>query len=840
MQKILLLITAMAVALFSQAKTLTPQQALERVDKDVVVNGKRAAAAARISASPKLLHTALASDGEPAVYVFAGRTGDGFMVVSADDIAAPVLGYVDEGSYDSLTPMPPQLQWWLEQYAGEIAFARKNPLAVNAMGVNTSRAAEDRALVAPLLSTKWNQTAPYNGQTPVVDGVHAVTGCVATALSQVMNYHKWPEKGHGEVRATVQDKNGKTSTQMLDLSTVAFDWDNMLDDYSGNDYTDAQALAVATLMKACGFAAGMLYTANESGASSYDAFEALRNNFDYSPDIQFCQRADYGGEAWDDLIYNSLASTGPVYYSGRSTTGGHAFVCDGYSGDGFFHFNWGWGGYFNGSFTLSALYPDGIGTGGFAGGYNFMQAAFIGVKKNTGETTAPQVTLQYYGAMDATVENGVFSIKTPVYTGHDTGVSLNAAAGYLIESEAGGTQINVPSAMQRFDGAILYDMPAFNVSDYVTADGRYKVYGTYTPDGSDVPRTIKVGGMNPDYVVLVVNGGNYSVEISTPGKLSLENINAPSEIAMLYPYGVVMSELRLKYSAANTGQNEGAWGVAMRIRDTSGQLVAVGTGEYLDLLPGESREVESKFTLTFYRMYEQDKVYKADLYDPNIYAVPSQAVPLVELPDVTIRKYTDAGLEFTGFGLVNGGTNAPLDDIKMKATVTCTSGFYNDECLLAFYDALGQVAEFSVPLDIKEGETKDIFFNANLNGTVPGKKYAAVLFILKTDVEEPYYYYGNVAECSVITDEASGVENISVGQDGIGFEYDAATCTAVVCADAGVAGMEAYGISGARLNIPVAIAGGEASADLSQLPEGVVLLRVSTTDGHQKVFKMVR
>lgn len=830
----------MAVALFSQARTLTPQQALDRVDADVVVNGNRAAVAARIGVSPKLLHTTVASDGAPAVYVFAGRTGGGFMVVSADDIAAPLLGYVDEGSYDSMTPMPPQLQWWLEQYANEIAFVRKNPLSVNAVGTKAPRAAEDYALISPLLTTKWNQTAPYNGQTPVVDGVHAVTGCVATALSQVMNYHKWPEKGHGEVSATVQDKTGKTTTQMLDLSTVVFDWDNMLDDYTGNDYTDAQALAVASLMKACGFAAGMLYTSKESGAVSYDAFEALRTYFDYSPDIQFCERADYGGEAWGDLIYNSLASTGPVYYSGRSTTGGHAFVCDGYSGDGFFHFNWGWGGYYNGSFALSALNPEGIGTGGFAGGYNFMQAAFIGVKKNSGETPGPQVALQYYGNMAASVENGAFSITTPIYTGHDAGVTLNAAPGYLIEPEAGGNQIKVQSAERQFKGAILYDMPAFKVGDYVTANGRYKVYGTYTPQGSDVARTIKVGGMNPDYVVLVVDGGNYSVEISTPGKLSLENVVVPSEIHMLYPYGLVMSDLRLKYNVANTGQKEGAWGVAMRIRDTSGQLVAVSTGEYFDLLPGESREVESKFTLTFYRMYEPDKVYKADLYDPNVYTVPSQAVPLVALPDVAIRKYTDAALEFTGFGLVNGGTHAPLNDIKMKATVTCTSGFYNDECLLAFYDTFGDVAEFSVPLSIKEGETKDIFFDANLNGTVPGKNYAAVLFVLKTDTEDPYYYYGNVAECSVTTDEPSGVENILAGNDGIGFEYDAATCTAAVHADACVAGIEAYGISGVRLSVPVTINGSEATADLSQLPEGVVLLSVSTADGRRQVFKMVR
>ena len=115
-----------------------------------------------------------------------------------------------------------------------------------------------------------------------------------------------------------------------------------------------------------------------------------------------------------------------------------------------------------------------------------------------------------------------------------------------------------------------------------------------------------------------------------------------------------------------------------------------------------------------------------------------------------------------------------------------------------------------------------------------------MLFVLKTDTEDPYYYYGNVAECSVTTDEPSGVENICMGQDGIGFEYDAATCTAAVHADAGVAGVEAYGISGVRLNIPVAIDGNEATADLSQLPEGVVLLHVSTTGGHQKVFKLVR
>lgn len=231
---------------------------------------------------------------------------------------------------------------------------------------------------APLVKTTWNQGAPYNDLCPQKNGQITYTGCVATSTAQVMNYHQWPPQGTGTVS---YDWNGQTLS--MDFGATTFAWNDMLDSYpTATTGTDAQRQAVATLMKACGYALHMTYGLSEdggSGAYSSDIANVLINNFSYDVTARYVQREFYSPEEWEQMIYDNLADIGPAIYGGHGSLGGHSFICDGYDTDGLFHINW--GGTSDGYFRLSALDPPSLGAGGGAGGFNSQQNATLGIRK---------------------------------------------------------------------------------------------------------------------------------------------------------------------------------------------------------------------------------------------------------------------------------------------------------------------------------------------------------------------------------------------------------------------------------------------------------------------------
>lgn len=315
-----------------------------------------------------------------AYFVFNIGSGDGFVIVSGDDRAPAILGYSDTGSFEPQN-MPDNMRAFLQGYADEMAGMAGCTVAAGTTGatgmagkVLTSRSPQRtvRSSITPLLTTQWNQRSPYNDQCPTIGSKHAVTGCVATALAQVMNYHQYPIAATAAV-------NGLPST--------TFDWNQMRDSYSaGDDGTE-----VAKLMHYCGVAVQMSYGADASSAVSAKSVSALVDYFDYDAGAKFVNRSGFGYSDWVTLLYNELSNHRPVLMGGQSTGGGHAFVCDGYDEDDFFHINWGWGGLSNGYFRLSNLAPDNQGAGGSstADGYNLDLGAAIGVQPNTGSAMQP-------------------------------------------------------------------------------------------------------------------------------------------------------------------------------------------------------------------------------------------------------------------------------------------------------------------------------------------------------------------------------------------------------------------------------------------------------------------
>ena len=311
-------------------------------------------------------------------FVFNVGDDQGFVIAAGDDCVPAILGYADRGTFvgDSL---PANVKWWLDGYSDAIG-------RLQASGQQAPRRAPTHAAIPALLTCQWNQGSPYNMYCPQFfdTGETCVTGCVATAMAQIMYYHR--VRSVRSVQADIPGYTCRTNWENYGKMTVQgipknspIDWNDMTDTYD-NASTDAAKRAVANLMKYCGVSVKMDYSPSASGASSSYVVTALKNYFGYDAGTHYVWRSSYSDDAWDELIYNELANGRPVHYSGQGSEGGHAFVCDGYDGDGYYHINWGWGGYCDANFLLSDLTPPGSGIGSDGGGFNADQGAIIGAK----------------------------------------------------------------------------------------------------------------------------------------------------------------------------------------------------------------------------------------------------------------------------------------------------------------------------------------------------------------------------------------------------------------------------------------------------------------------------
>ncbi len=337
----------------------------------------------------------LRSDKE-AYYIYSSAGDDtGFVIVSGDKRMPPILAYSEESNFDA-DNIPPNVRYWLECYAESY-----QEIADNSDGLHTSSISVNSEGVAPLLGDNfWDQDDPYNRLCPAVRGEKCLTGCVATAMAQVMNYHKHPAVGRGHISYRTES-NGIHIQH--DLGSVYFKWGDMLDDYN-RKYSSAQADAVAELMYACGTAVHMDYgTAAQEGSGAYqsDLIPAFVDNFGYDNDAAFMMRNYCSTEDWHRILVNELNAVHPVNYGGQSVRdGGHSFVFDGYkvSTDNKYpdyHVNWGWGGYCNGYYQIADLHPVENGQHGTMGGFNSSQQITIGVKPDDG------------------IDNGVIYLCTP-------------------------------------------------------------------------------------------------------------------------------------------------------------------------------------------------------------------------------------------------------------------------------------------------------------------------------------------------------------------------------------------------------------------------------------------
>lgn len=329
----------------------------------------------RVNAKELRLQTARKLKG---CYVFDRKDGGTVFVSDDDALGYTVLGYTDAGSID-FDNLPPAMQDWLDQIG--ILMDAVHQGKINRRAILQTRAGD--VIVDPLIKTKWNQGSPYNNLTPTQNGKHCITGCVATAIAQVLNYWRWPESAYAIGSYTFDYNPNNVISAVIDTH---YDWDNMLNTYNSGQYNQAQADAVAKLMLDCGYCVNMIYGLSLSNA--YVDSRRICQVFGYTCFGDMARR-NYTDEAWHDFIKNDLINHRPVLYNGQGTNDGHEFILDGLRSDGLVHVNYGWGGYCDGWYVTTDMQ-----------GYNNDQYMIHGF-----EPVRQASTFSY------TLENGVLTIS---------------------------------------------------------------------------------------------------------------------------------------------------------------------------------------------------------------------------------------------------------------------------------------------------------------------------------------------------------------------------------------------------------------------------------------------
>jgi hypothetical protein len=657
-----------------QAAPVTPQEALSRIETSTISKSK----ALNPTAGITLQRTINADDGLPAVYIFGNDTQ--LLFVSADDQAKPVLGRLDNVPAADVA-MPVQLESWLAQISEDIMAARATTSSTSSVQLTTpeendtlshvqprraiARATSANKSIAPLLTTTWAQSAPYNNDCPVLgdNSEHALTGCVATAMAQIIAHNRYPQTSTGT--GTASDG----STMNLNIS---YDYDNMLDSYTTNSYNATQANAVSKLCAACGYAAQMTYGLDGSGAYSGYAAVALKDNFLYS-NAEYMLSSLYTKEDWSDMIYDNLSHGYPIYYSGTARDYGHAFVLDGYeydNGNDYYHFNWGWSGYYNGYFLIDYMLP--------AGDFHRNQAMIINIVPSTDSyycevTRAPYINEMgidddgsvYYTIFGPTVGDSSFDIYYYLVN-FDTGYNKIINPNDNLTFKSGGTNgykriytlsDNLLSKLNLSAGQTYQIYPIFRAGDtyYYTPYNRAASCGYYLA-------TVSENGVSAANIT-------YSLPTVTMPEVELNALSYP-----IYLKSNSISSVNFTGKITNNSEEDIYQVVRpVLLRRDGSSLYIVGEGQtYLVWLQaGESKDLSmtSDFKLT--------DNFTAGNYE-IAFAPYNYNYTVSNLINAEVQEYTGLGkVSVTKFTTGYANEQVPFDNIAFDVQLTCTEGLYD-------------------------------------------------------------------------------------------------------------------------------------------------------------------
>lgn len=705
---------------------------------------------------------ATATGETPAYYVFnAQRTEKGFVIVAGRDNST-ILGYSDNGEFDPAN-MPPQLQDMLDAYSEMVAAGGSNAAA-------TQRAPEVHDAIAPLITTKWGQQEPYNKLLPTNPASSQqqfkYTGCVATAMAQIMKFYASPTATQpipsytyylskdGSAASSYSPYSNGYTVSPQELPSTQFDYDLMKDDYS-TGYTEEEGNAVAELMLYCAQAAKMMYKNLSSGATT--SSEYFSDYFGYSEDHNALSRSDYSAYEWDRLLYNELKENRPVLMSGHKPTGGHAFICDGYK-NGMFHFNWGWNGSYEGYFNLAEMNPYGTGDGDAAGrdGYSLKLRAFINLRPagaevptNTVLTLNDMFVVNSGTRVDSKVftrssSSEAFTVNIMQTVTNNTGSQRNFKVAYRTYRNVDGTDpvtVYVAKTMTGFPNSRYTNVPfTINFPSATYPDGTYYIRGlSNLSTASAMKKDINA---NLYYIKVVIEGNTLTAYSAS----EVENMTFNS--VTLEGPKKVKREMVARASVTNNGNVPTS--TAYLFVD---EKMTTGVGVYVD--PGETGEVVMHFMPTTSGTHDL-KIYNTDKTSGKLLWSGTVDISERQEPNLNVTSWTIANRE--GYN-IKGTTFKLTLTVKNNAAETYDDVITFKLCKMASLDATtGTIVQTkSQSVSIPAGSSKNV--EVSFDDLVIGGYYFVNTYVYKPSTESDLKIK-SIGTYTIIEDP-TGIETIT-------------------------------------------------------------------------------
>ena len=542
-------------------------------------------------------------------YIFNAEDNQGFVVASGDDRTVQILGFGNSGNID-VANIPLNMQELLANYVKQIEALGNKKVTT------TTVAGSGKANISPLLSTTWNQDIPYNNSMNVsVPGKtgNPYTGCTATALAQVLRYHRYPDETKAEIPTFFTDEHHISVPAVAANSPI--DWNYMLDAYVGVSSTATQEKAVADLMMYCSYALRSDFYPDGTGAYINTIPPILVDIFGYDPTVMLEASANYTIDSWHKMVYNELAANRPVVYGASSIGGGHAFVIDGYRTDGYYHINWGWEGVCDNYFLLHIANPysiEGTGASSTEDGYSFGQEAIIGFQHGVDNTDRTHLDA-YLDGFDED-EGGVY-INFEAYNVLDKTSSYDVGVAYYDNSNNlhvvwtyNADNVNFYSGIG--GGIYLNDLGNFPA-------GTYTLFAVSRADGSE---TWYRSGDLPSQTVVLTVAANGEKTLSKPAF-------AKPDVVLAFPEEKVVNHI-LPVDIKVTANNQEYRGPIFLFAGRVTQIPAEAADQIgVELAQGANDEITLNFTPKYTGTYniwittsnevgldEQKKLYLEEKY----------------------------------------------------------------------------------------------------------------------------------------------------------------------------------------------------------------------------------
>lgn len=636
-----------------------------------------------------------------AFYVF-NRGTDAYVIVSGDDRMKSVLAYSDKGAFNT-THLPDNLLMWMELCNAVYQEAQMGvePKVEPKLMTRATYAEE----VKPLLITDqgeimWDQSEPYNNMCPMIQGSRSVTGCVATAMAQIMRYWGAPAKGIGTHSYKL---NGQTIS--FDFGATTFKWDKMLVNYSG-EYSKEEADAVAELMLACGVAVEMSYDPNGSGAISQIVPQALVDYFGYNENVTYLGRDLYTSEEWEDLLKKELTSGRPVYYSGASLEVGHAFVLDGYDKQNLYHVNWGWSGMNNGYYEITSLDPENPGTGGgsnLGGGFVFSQGMIVGFQPTT-EGTYVSNWMSGDAEIPETVTKGV-SFKVTISEIYNMGTLFHKDGLLGLVAEKDGEQIVLGKEELPSDKPTLSGYQSVSISDCIIpadmSDGIYMVYPASRETRDNTWQRARGNQGSKTMFTLEVKGNECSLKEFSAFNVDA-NLQASIEV-LRNLYTNHKGAFRLTFTNSSTdAEYYGTVGVAFLTREEEPDFLAVSRMTQALLKAGETETYEGNLDMYMIQNNQQVPLSAGDYYVAPAFTWGSYYYAFSDYKEVTVQTSVgDPTLLINSASLktdrIDEGANL---DVTLNLSITGYGNVYSTPIIVLVYPGEGGYPLQQVVMDV--------------------------------------------------------------------------------------------------------------------------------------------